>query len=147
VVRDPTTERVPPRRGHGVACARGRARWGARGRGRPVQGAAHRGAGVSPAELCDRTASELAGELAAGEVKASEILDSCLERIDRVDDRVKAFLKLTPDFGHELADDAGRRFAEGEERTGVTGIPIALKDVLTTRGITTTCGSKILHNY
>ncbi|MFN2543750.1 MAG: Asp-tRNA(Asn)/Glu-tRNA(Gln) amidotransferase subunit GatA [Actinomycetota bacterium] len=98
-------------------------------------------------ELCDRTASELAGELAAGDVKASEIVDSCLERIDAVEERVKAFLKLTPDFAQELADEAGGRFAAGTERRAVSGIPIALKDVFTTRGITTTCGSRILHNY
>src|SRR5438094_2133469 len=97
--------------------------------------------------LADRTASELAGELAAGELKPVEILDACLERIDAVEDRVKAFLELTPDAGHELADDNGRRFADREELTGVAGIPLGLKDVLSTRGITTTCGSKILENY
>jgi len=102
---------------------------------------------VSAESLCDRAASELASTLAAGDVKASEILDSCLERIDGVDEQVKAFLNLTPDAGHELADAAGRRFADGEPLTGVAGIPIGLKDVLATRGITTTCGSKILHNY
>src|SRR5438094_5557333 len=97
--------------------------------------------------LADRTASELAGELAAGELKPVEILDACLERIDAVEDRVKAFLELTPDAGHELADDNGRRFADREELTGVAGIPLGLKDVLSTRGITTTCGSKILESY
>jgi aspartyl-tRNA(Asn)/glutamyl-tRNA(Gln) amidotransferase subunit A len=98
-------------------------------------------------QLCDRTASELAADLAKGEVKASEILDSCLERVDAVEERVKSFLKLTPDLAHELADDAGGRFVGGSERRAVAGIPIALKDVLATRGITTTCGSKILQNY
>ena len=102
---------------------------------------------MSADALCDRTASELSDELTAGEIKPSEILDSCLERIDAVDERVKAFLELTPDLAHELADDGGRRFTDGEELTGVAGIPIALKDVLATRGITTTCGSKILQNY
>ena len=98
-------------------------------------------------DLCDRTASELAADLAAGDVKATEILDSCLERVDAVEEQVRSFLKLTPEFAHELADDAGGRFADGEELTGPAGVPLALKDVLATRGITTTCGSKILHNY
>src|SRR5437667_5061455 len=82
-----------------------------------VQGPARRGDGVS-SSLADRTASELSGELAAGELKPVEILDACLERIDAVEDRVKAFLKLTPDAGHKLADDAGRRFADREELAG-----------------------------
>src|SRR5207249_10647735 len=66
---------------------------------------------------------------------------------DAVEDRVKAFLRITPDLAHELADDAGRRFVDRDGVTGVAGIPLGLKDVLATRGITTTCGSKILHNY
>ena len=97
--------------------------------------------------LCDRTAAELAEDLRAGEIKDVEILDSCLERVDAVEERVRSFLKLTPDAGHEQADDVTRRRTDGEELTGVAGIPLALKDVLATRGITTTCGSKILHNY
>ena len=64
-------------------------------------------------DLCDRTASELAADLAAGDVKATEILDSCLERVDAVEEQVRSFLKLTPEFAHELADDAGGRFADG----------------------------------
>src|SRR5207249_581809 len=66
---------------------------------------------------------------------------------DAVEDRVKAFLRITPDLAHELADDAGRRFVDRDGVTGVAGIPLGLKDVLATRGITTTCGSKILHDY
>jgi aspartyl-tRNA(Asn)/glutamyl-tRNA(Gln) amidotransferase subunit A len=97
--------------------------------------------------LCDRPATELAAGLRDGDVKASEIIDSCLERIDAVEDQVRAFLKVTLDEAHELADDVGRRRADGEVLWGVAGIPVALKDVLATNGITTTCGSKILHNY
>src|SRR5439155_16262940 len=111
------------------------------------QGSAHRGDGVTAGRLCDRTASDLSSDLRAGDIKPSEILDSCLERIDAVEERVRAFLTLTPDAGHELADATGTRFADREELTGVAGIPLALKDVLATRGITTTCGSKILHNW
>src|SRR5436853_5197720 len=105
-----------------------------------VQGPARRGDGVS-SSLADRTASKLGDELAAGEVKPVEILDACLERIDAVEDRVKSFLNLTPDLAHELADDAGGRFAERDQLSAVAGIPLGLKDVLSTRGITTTCGS------
>jgi aspartyl-tRNA(Asn)/glutamyl-tRNA(Gln) amidotransferase subunit A len=97
--------------------------------------------------LCDRPATELAEELRDGDVKATEILDSCLERVDAVEDDVRAFLKLTPEAAHELADDVRRRRADGEVLWGVAGIPLALKDVLATKGITTTCGSRILHNY
>ena len=48
-------------------------------------------------DLCDLTATELASKLAGGEISAVELADSCLARIDAVEDRVRAFLTLTPE--------------------------------------------------
>jgi aspartyl-tRNA(Asn)/glutamyl-tRNA(Gln) amidotransferase subunit A len=98
-------------------------------------------------ELCDLPASELARSLRARETSAGEVLESCFSRIERVDERIKAFLAVTGDRGREEARAVDRRFAGGEELPAVAGIPIALKDVLCTWGVPTTAGSKILDGY
>jgi aspartyl-tRNA(Asn)/glutamyl-tRNA(Gln) amidotransferase subunit A len=97
-------------------------------------------------ELCDLTATELSATLRRGETSSAEIASSCLARIDAVDGRVKAFLTRTDDLARAQAGAADVRLAAGAA-PGVAGIPLALKDVLSTRGIATTCGSKILETY
>jgi aspartyl-tRNA(Asn)/glutamyl-tRNA(Gln) amidotransferase subunit A len=99
-----------------------------------------------PTALCDLSASELGTRLRAGEISAVEIWDSCRSRIDGVDERVRAFLARTDDIAREQARAADARIAAGDA-PGAAGIPLALKDVLSTRGVTTTCGSKILETY
>ncbi len=98
-------------------------------------------------ELCDRTGHDLAARLGAGEVSAVEIADSSLARVEAVDDRLGAFLTLTPEVARERAAELDAYLSTGAPRPAVAGIPIALKDVLTTNGIRTTCGSKILEDY
>jgi aspartyl-tRNA(Asn)/glutamyl-tRNA(Gln) amidotransferase subunit A len=85
--------------------------------------------------------------LAAGEVSAVEILGSSEARIDAVDGDVGAFLTRTPQLAHERAAELDVYLSTGAPQSPVAGIPIALKDVLTTNGIRTTCGSRILEGY
>ena len=98
-------------------------------------------------DLCDRSATELAASLRSDEVSAADIVESALSRIEMVDERLHAFLKVTADAAREQAANVDRRLAAGESLLAAAGIPLALKDVLCTRGVTTTCGSRILHNY
>jgi len=97
-------------------------------------------------ELCDLTATELGTRLRAREVSSVAVLESCLARIDAVDARVEAFLERTDDIARGQARAADERIAAGDAPPAA-GIPLALKDVLSTRGVTTTCGSKILETY
>jgi aspartyl-tRNA(Asn)/glutamyl-tRNA(Gln) amidotransferase subunit A len=97
-------------------------------------------------ELWDHTASELVDMFGAGEVTSAEITGACIRRTDAVDDRVSAFLTRTDDLAHAHAARADA-MAVGGEATRVTGIPLAVKDVLATSGVRTTCGSRILESY
>jgi aspartyl-tRNA(Asn)/glutamyl-tRNA(Gln) amidotransferase subunit A len=98
-------------------------------------------------ELCDLTATELAGKLRAKETSAAEIVESSLARIEAVDGRVQAFLTPTPDLARERAHALDELPVGGDFGSEAAGIPLALKDVLSTQGIRTTCGSKILEHY
>ena len=82
-----------------------------------------------------------------GEVTAVEVLRAVLDRVDEVEERVKAYLTLTPQDAEASAEEADRLLGQGEGPGRAAGLPMAIKDVLCTRGIRTTCGSRILENY
>ena len=98
-------------------------------------------------ELCDLAASELSAQLRSGEITAEALAESSLARREALDDRVGAFLTPTPQVALERAAELDSYLSTGAPQSGVAGIPLALKDVLTTNGIRTTCGSKILETY
>jgi aspartyl-tRNA(Asn)/glutamyl-tRNA(Gln) amidotransferase subunit A len=92
-------------------------------------------------------AGELGRMLRTGEVSAVEVTESALRRIEAVDERMHTFLLVTADIAREQARAVDARLKAGEALSPVAGIPLALKDVLCTRGIRTTAGSKILEPY
>ena len=94
-----------------------------------------------------QSAVELRGLLDSGDVSAVEVTQAHLDRIAATDDRVQAFLTLMGDAALEKARDVDTRLSGGQDVGLLAGIPVALKDIFTTRGVTTTCGSKILENY
>jgi aspartyl-tRNA(Asn)/glutamyl-tRNA(Gln) amidotransferase subunit A len=98
-------------------------------------------------ELYSLTAHELHDLIRSKQVSCREVTQSVLGRIQDVDYRVKSYVTVTHDLALELADAADQRIAAGEEISPLTGIPWAIKDNMCTRGVLTTCSSKILHNY
>ncbi|GAB4459200.1 MAG: Asp-tRNA(Asn)/Glu-tRNA(Gln) amidotransferase subunit GatA [Anaerolineae bacterium] len=96
-----------------------------------------------PGEL---TITEALAQLRAGTLSSVALTQACLDRIDAVGDRIKAFITLTPDRALEVAAEADRRRAAGEEGA-LLGVPLAIKDVLTLEGAPTTCGSRILEGF
>ena len=84
--------------------------------------------------------------LARREISARELARSVLDRIASLDDRLGAFLTVTEDRALASADAADKALKEG--RAGVlTGIPVAIKDLICTAGVPTTCASRILENF
>lgn len=94
-----------------------------------------------------RSAAEMAQALASKEVSAEELTKAHFERISAVDSKVKAFLHLDADGAIKAAKDVDQRRSRGENLPTLAGVPLALKDVMTQKGIPTTCGSKILEGW
>ena len=96
--------------------------------------------------LHDLTIHEAAGLLARRELSSVELTEAVLARIEDVDERVKAFVTVTGERAMEEARESDERRVSGGVGP-LDGVPMMLKDNLCTRGIPTTCASKMLQNF
>src|SRR5947209_20479776 len=92
------------------------------------------------------TASELAAQVRSKQVSTLQVAQAYLERIQKLDPKLGCFLTVDPEVTMEWA-----RLAEDKVNAGelgpLTGVPVAVKDNMSTRGVKTTCASKILSDY
>jgi aspartyl-tRNA(Asn)/glutamyl-tRNA(Gln) amidotransferase subunit A len=93
------------------------------------------------------TISEIQTALAAKKISAGELTADYYKRISARNRELNAFLTLSPERAQAQADRIDALIAAGKQLPPLAGVPIAVKDVISTRGVRTTCGSKILENY
>ena len=98
-------------------------------------------------ELIRKDASELSGLLESREVSAVEVAQAHLDRIAEVDGAVHAFLHVDTEGALNAAKNVDAKRAAGEKLGALAGVPLGLKDILATKGLPTTVGSKMLENW
>ncbi len=97
-------------------------------------------------EIHEYKAHELHSLLKKGEISSVEITKAFLKRIDTIDPTINSFLNITHEAALSQAKEADNRI-KNKNAGPLTGVPYALKDVVVTKDITTTCGSKMLYNF
>jgi aspartyl-tRNA(Asn)/glutamyl-tRNA(Gln) amidotransferase subunit A len=102
---------------------------------------------MAASDLTRLTAAQVAAAVAGGQVSAVEVTQAHLDRIEAVEPQVRAFLHLAPEQALAAARAVDERRAAGEPLGPLAGVPLALKDVFTTAGMPTTCGSRILEGW
>jgi aspartyl-tRNA(Asn)/glutamyl-tRNA(Gln) amidotransferase subunit A len=93
-----------------------------------------------------KSLAELAADLRAGACSSEELTRACLERITRLDGTLNTFITVTADAALAAARAADARLRDGTAGP-LTGIPFAHKDIFCTKGIRTSCGSRMLDNF
>ena len=99
---------------------------------------------MQPTNLTIREAHQL---LITKKISSVELTQAILQRIREIDPKIKAYVTVSEELALEQARKADERIAKSENVTSLTGIPFSMKDCISTRGVRTTCSSKILENY
>ncbi|MGD9022589.1 MAG: amidase, partial [Deltaproteobacteria bacterium] len=97
-------------------------------------------------ELCQLTIHEAHELLTKGEISSVELTAAVFDRIEKVEDNVGAFITLVKERAMDEAASADTIIRQGMGGP-LTGVPLAIKDILCTEGIRTTCGSRILKDF
>lgn len=98
-------------------------------------------------EIWEFPAHEIAEKIKGKEISPVEVVEAFFSRIEKVEEKVKAFITLTHDLALSQAKQLEEKIQKGEETGALTGVPIAIKDNICTKGIRTTCASRILENF
>src|SRR5262245_52165020 len=97
--------------------------------------------------LIDRSAAELLSALSGRRVSSVELTRAYLDQIQKHDGQIKAFLLVDPDAALARAKEIDDRRAAGKPVGKLGGLPVAIKDVICTQGVKTTCASKVLQDF
>ena len=98
-------------------------------------------------ELYNKTLSELALMLREKKISSAELTKSIFDRIEAVEDKIEAYVTLNKENALKAAEEIDKKISCGEDLSPLAGIPIGIKDNISTKGLRTTCSSKMLENY
>ena len=98
-------------------------------------------------ELFDLTALELGAKIKKHEIGVVEVTRACLDRIGEQEKTVHAFITVTPELALARAEAVQRGIDDGTYTGPLAGVPMAIKDLISTKGVATTCASKMLEHY
>lgn len=98
-------------------------------------------------ELFERNAYELSDMLKNKEISSVELTESVFDRIKSVENKVNSYVTLNEENALETAAEIDKKRANQESLSDLAGIPMGIKDNISTKGLRTTCSSKMLNNY
>lgn len=98
-------------------------------------------------ELTDLTALELGKKIQAGEVSCVEAVKASLDAISRIEKEIHAYVTIDEEGALKQAEEVQKKIQSGELTSPLAGVPAAIKDNMCTKGLLTTCSSKILENF
>ncbi|MEX0806245.1 MAG: amidase [Candidatus Binatia bacterium] len=102
---------------------------------------------MATSDLCYRTIGEAAAGLRRKDFSPIELTQACLDRIESLDGKLHSFLTLTAELALQKAHETEQELRSGKDLGPLHGLPIALKDLYTTKGIRTTCHSAVLQDW
>lgn len=97
--------------------------------------------------LTSLTAVELGKKIKAKEVTVKEALEAVFAQIDKSEERINSYVNLYREEAFQRAEEVQKKIDAGELTGPLAGVPVAIKDNICTKGMTTTCSSKILYNF
>jgi len=98
-------------------------------------------------ELYQKTIHEIAADLKAKKVSSVELTKATMTHLKAVEPKVQSFITITEEVALAQAAEADKRIASGNNLTPLTGVPLGIKDLLCTKGVQTTCASKMLEGF
>ncbi|MDA8162087.1 MAG: Asp-tRNA(Asn)/Glu-tRNA(Gln) amidotransferase subunit GatA [Desulfobacteraceae bacterium] len=98
-------------------------------------------------DIVDFTIKQLNTLFLKGEISPVEVARAYIDRAERVEPKIGAYITQTTEIAMAQAKEAERRFVKGEDVTALTGIPLGIKDLICTKGVRTTCASRMLKDF
>ena len=102
---------------------------------------------MAPADILELNLTDLSKLIAAREISSSEAVGAALQRLERLEDKLNAFITVRPEQARADAKKADEEIAAGRYRGPLHGVPISIKDLFETAGVRTTGGSKIFAEW
>src|SRR5438128_499625 len=98
-------------------------------------------------DVASLTIDQIQTGLRSKQFSAVELVTAALKFAEAENPKTNAYLSFCPERALSAAENIDHKIAQGEDSGVLAGVPIAVKDVILTRGVRTTCGSKLLANY